>query len=90
MGAVKEERLAVRMTAGQKRTIERAAELLGRNVSEFSVEVLTEKAGEVLADRSHFGVDQATWDDFLARLDEPARPVKELVELFRRPTVFEE
>ena len=90
MVAVKEERLAVRMTAGQKRTIERAAEVLGRNVSEFSVEVLTERAGEVLADRRLFGVDQATWEAFLAELDAPARPLKELVELLRRPTVFEE
>lgn len=90
MVALKEERLAVRMTAGQKRAIERAAQVLGRNVTEFSVEVLTEKAEEVLADRRLFGVDQATWDSFLAQLDAPARPVKELVELLHRPTVFEE
>lgn len=90
MVAVKEERLAVRMTAVQKRTIERAAEVLGRNVSEFSVEVLTERAGEVLADRRLYGVDQTTWDAFVAQLDAPARPVTELVELLRRPTVFEE
>jgi uncharacterized protein (DUF1778 family) len=78
------------MTAGQKRAIERAAEIMGRNVTEFSVEVLTEKAGEVLADRRLFGVDEATWDSFLAQHDAPARPVAELVELLRRPTVFEE
>jgi uncharacterized protein (DUF1778 family) len=88
--AVQDERLAVRMTAGQKRAFERAAEVMGRNVTKFSVEVLTEKAGEVLADRRLFGVDEARWDSFLAQLDAPARPVAELVELLRRPTVFEE
>lgn len=74
----------------RRRTIERAAELLGRKVSEFSVEVLTEKAGEVLADRRIFAVDEAQWQAFLTQLDEPARPVKELVELLQRPAVFEE
>jgi uncharacterized protein (DUF1778 family) len=90
MAAVKEDRLAVRMSARQKRTIERAAESSGRTLTEFTVEALTERAEEVLAQRALFGVDGKQWDEFVRLLDEPARPVPELVELLQRPTVFEE
>lgn len=87
---MKEDRLAVRLTAAQKRAIERAAEASGRNVTEFSVAVLVERAEELLADRRDFEVDRAGWDAFLAELSEPAKPVRELVDLLRRPSVFEE
>ncbi|GAB3579040.1 hypothetical protein GCM10027406_16310 [Leifsonia lichenia] len=90
MTIIKQERLAVRVTAQQKQTIERAAEVMGRNVTEFSVDALTERAEEVLADRSAFGVSPQAWAEFSARLDEPARPVAELVELLKRPSVFDE
>lgn len=89
MTIIKQERLAVRVTAQQKQTIERAAEVMGRNVTEFSVEALTERAEEVLADRAAFGVSQEAWDAFSAQLDAPARPVAELVELLKRPSVFD-
>lgn len=88
--ATKSMRLAVRMTSEQKRSIERAAEALGRNVTDFSVQVLTERAEEVLADRRVFSVDAVQWDQFLRQLDEPAPPVQELVDLMKRPSVFEE
>ena len=48
VAATKGERLAVCLTARQKQTIEQAAAVLGRNVTEFSVQVLTERAEEVL------------------------------------------
>jgi uncharacterized protein (DUF1778 family) len=88
--AVKEDRLAFRMTADQKRVIKRAAELTGRDVTEFSVQVLTERAEEVLAEQRVFGADARQWSAFVGLLDEPARPVAELVELLQRPSVFEE
>jgi uncharacterized protein (DUF1778 family) len=35
-------------------------------------------------------VSEEAWDEFMARLDAPARPVSELVALMRRPSVFDE
>lgn len=90
MTAMKEQRLAVRVTARQKQTIERAAAVLGRNVTEFSVQALTERAEKVLTDLRLFAVSQEAWDEFMARLDEPARPLAELVALLQRPSVFDE
>lgn len=89
MAAVKGDRLAVRLTAAQKLVIERAAQVSGRSVTDFSVQVLTERAEEVLADRPVFELDEANWNAFVRRLDEPARPVEALVALLRRESVFE-
>lgn len=88
--AVKDERLAVRVTARQKQTIERAAAVLGRNVTEFSTQALTERAEEVLSDQRVFEVSHEAWDQFMEQLEAPARPVAELVALLRRPSVFDE
>lgn len=90
MTAMKDERLAVRMTARQRQIIERAAAVTGRNITEFSVQALTERAEEVLTDQRLLGVSQDVWDEFVTRLDEPARPVAELVALMQRPSVFDE
>ncbi len=87
---MKEERLAVRVTARQKRDIERAAALLGRNVTEFSVQTLTERAEEILGDQHVFDVSADVWNDFQAQLDAPVRPAAELVDLLRRHSVFDE
>ena len=86
---IKQDRLAVRVTTRQKQTIERAAEVLGRNVTEFSVETLTSRAEEVLAGQSVFDVSPQEWSAFVSALDEPPRPVVEIVELLRRPAVFD-
>jgi uncharacterized protein (DUF1778 family) len=88
--AVKSGRLAVRVTPRQKDTIERAAALLGRNVTDFSVQALTERAEEVLTDRRLFSVPESTWDAFVAQLDAPVQSVPEVVALLRRPTVFDQ
>jgi uncharacterized protein (DUF1778 family) len=87
---VKSGRLAVRVTARQKDTIERAAALLGRNVTDFSVQALTERAEEVLTDRRLFSVPANAWEAFVAQLDTPVRPVPEVGALLRRPTVFDQ
>ncbi len=69
--APKGERLAVRMTTRQKHDIEWAEEVLGRNVTEFSVQALTERASEVLTDRHVFGVSQTQWGQFVGQLEQP-------------------
>ncbi|GIG22077.1 hypothetical protein Cch01nite_28010 [Cellulomonas chitinilytica] len=88
--APKDERIALRVTRHQKRTIDRAAEVLGRNTTDFSVQVLTERAEEVLSDRRTFAVGEAAWEQFVAALDAPARPVPALVELLQHKSVFDE
>lgn len=54
------------------------------------MQALIERAEEVLTDQRLFAVSQEAWDEFMARLDEPARPLAELVALLQRPSVFDE
>ena len=46
-----------------------------RLVTEFSVQVLTERAEDVLAEQRVFGANARQWSAFVGLLDEPARPV---------------
>lgn len=58
---IKNERIALRMTAEQKSRIERASKAQGFNLTEFSVQTLVQRAEEVLADQSVFHVSEEQW-----------------------------
>jgi len=47
------------------------------------------EARRVLADRTHFELDQPEWDQFKELLDRPAQVPPGLRELFSKPSVFE-
>lgn len=86
--ATKGERIALRVTPHQKETIEAAAALLGRSVTDFAVQVAVERADEVLADRRTFHVPDGRWAEFERLLDAPVRPGTGLADLFSKPSVF--
>lgn len=86
--SVKDKRLELRVSGEQKELIEQAAALEGRSVTDFSTQVLTEHAHEVIRRNHQLTMDAEAFDAFLAVLDEPARPIPGLVDLFRRPSVF--
>jgi uncharacterized protein (DUF1778 family) len=86
---IKAERIALRVTAAQKRNVEAAAHALGRTLTEFTVEAVTERAEEVLAEQRIFDVPADVHEAFLAALDAPTRPAPALIDLVRRPTVFD-
>jgi len=65
--------------------LRQAAELLGESLSEFLVESGRERAERLLADRTRFVLDAASWDSFCAALDRPAQVKPALRELFERP-----
>ena len=88
--ATKDERLALRMTATQKATIERAFDALGRTVTDFSVSALIERAEEILADQRVFFVPVDRWAEIEALMNEPVTPSPGLVDLFSKPSVFVE
>jgi len=85
----RDQRLAVRLTAWQKDTIERAAALAGGSVTEFSLRALIDRAEDVLAGQGVFVIDQAAWDEFVALLDQPPAPNAGLIDLLDNPTVFD-
>lgn len=88
MPSLKNDRLELRLTADQKRTIEQAATISGRSVTDFSVPLLLDGASEVIRQDRELRVSAEAWEAFNEVLDRPARSVAGLAELLRRPSVF--
>ena len=90
MAAVKDSRIAVRLSSEQDALIRRAAEVEGTNITEFTVAATTNHAVDVLADRRVFAIDDAAWSEFLAVLDRPVSYKPRLERLFAEPSAFAE
>ena len=86
--AIKDERIALRLTRPQKSLIERAAQVRGSALSEFTVMAAVDKAEQVLADQTDLVLDEAGWQAFCAALDHPARVLPGLRDLMAQPSVF--
>src|SRR2546426_12455227 len=61
----------LRATRRQRARIDRAAEALGKNRSDFMLEAACREAGSVLPDRRFFLLDEKTYRRFTAALDNP-------------------
>lgn len=81
----KDARLNLRLRERDDALIRRAADHLGVTVSDFLTASALERAHEILADQHDVVLDDETWTQFTALLDEPPRPDPRLVELFARP-----
>lgn len=88
--SVKSERIDIRTTQAVKRTLQQAAGLTHKTVSEFLLDSALTQAAEVLSDRRLFILDDAQWEAFLAALDEPTTaPMPRLERLFKEPSILE-
>lgn len=86
--ALKNERIELRLTAEQKRTIEQAATISGRSVTDFSVPLLLEEAREIIREDRELHMSQDAWEAFNEILNRPAQSLAGLADLLRRPSVF--
>lgn len=85
MTALKESRIAMRLTREQDDLIRLAAEAEGTTVTDFAVTSAYTHAQAVLADRRVFTLDAATWNEFVARLDAPPVHKPKLEKLMSQP-----
>lgn len=85
----RDHRIALRVTARQKATIEQAASVAGGSLTDFAVHAMLDRAQEVLADKPFFDVDPATWDEFIRLLDAPVTPVPAMTDLLTRHTILD-
>lgn len=60
-----------------------------RSLTAFVVDAAVMEADRVLADRAQFALGQDAWEEFAEALEQPARSIPALSELFARPNVFE-
>jgi uncharacterized protein (DUF1778 family) len=64
--------------------IDRAAQLTGKNRTDFVLEAARRAAEDALLDRTVFSVDRKAYAEFLERLDAPPRPTERLRRTMQR------
>lgn len=69
----KSERVDLRMTPAAKRTLQRAAAVNDKTLTEFVIDSSLSAAFETLADRRVFQLDEVQWAAFMAALDMPPK-----------------
>jgi uncharacterized protein (DUF1778 family) len=84
------EKLDLRLSKSDKRTLQAAAMAARKSVSEFVLETALSEAEARLADRTVFTLDEKHWNAFIAALDAPPRRLPRLERLFREPSVFDD
>ena len=77
------ERVDLRMTPSAKRTLQRAAAVSNKTVSEFLLDSSLTAAFDTLADRRVFQLDEVQWSAFMAALDMPPRDNPHLRKLLK-------
>jgi uncharacterized protein (DUF1778 family) len=88
--ALKQAKVQLRLSAEQKATISRAAQLRQTTLSNFLLENAYSAAQQVLADEAHFALPTEKWQAFCAALDAPPRDIPALRKLLTEPGVFDE
>ena len=84
----KSERIDIRTTPAAKETLQRAAAIAHKNVSEFLLDAGLSAAAEALADRRVFTLDEVKWQEFQKALDRPVRKKPRLAKLLSEPGVL--
>jgi uncharacterized protein (DUF1778 family) len=87
---VKEERLYIRVDAEQNAKLAAAAQRSHTDTGQFVLQASLDAANAVLDDGCAIRMNPEAFDEFTRRLDEPARIIPELRELFNRPSTFHE
>ncbi|HEV8680993.1 MAG TPA: DUF1778 domain-containing protein [Stellaceae bacterium] len=82
LNEAKSERVDLRMTPTAKRTLQLAAAVANKTVSEFLLDSSLSAAFDTLADRRVFQLDEVRWAAFLNALDTPPQQNPRLRELF--------
>jgi uncharacterized protein (DUF1778 family) len=82
------ERVDLRMTSGAKRTLQKAAALRNKTLTEFLLDTGLTAAHEALADRRVFQLDEKRWDAFAEALAAPPGDNPGLRKLLARKPVW--
>ena len=80
----KDDVIQIRASVETKAVLNRAASLRGQKLSEFMLDSARRRAEETFLDQRTFFLDPKAHEKFLAALDLPAKPSKELRGLMRR------
>lgn len=87
--AARREALNIRIKPQVRELIDRAAELAGKNRTDFVLDAARRAAEDTLLDRRVFTVSPKVYRQFLARLDGPPKPNKRLLKSMQTPAPWE-
>ena len=79
----------LRATSARRALIDQAAALLGKSRTEFVLEAASEKAQQVLLDRTLFGVTAERFNRFKALVDAPLENARAVARLLKRRAPWE-
>lgn len=80
---LRDENINLRVSRSQKALIDRAANALGRNRSDFMLDAACQEAESVLLDRRYFVLSDAEFKQFTSLLDKPPASNPRLERLLR-------
>lgn len=83
------ENINLRVSRRQKTLIDSAADALGRNRSDFMLDVVCREAESVLLDQCYFNLGEEEFRRFKAMLDNPPADNPRLAELLKRKPSWE-
>lgn len=83
------ERVDLRMTPAAKRTLQQAAAVLDKTLTEFLLDSGLNAAFDTLADRKVFQLDEQQWDEFMTALSRPPKDNPGLRKLLARKPAWE-
>ena len=87
--ASQREALNLRIKPQVRELIDRAAELAGKNRTDFVLDAARRAAEDTLLDRTVFTVSPKAYRQFLTRLDAPPKPNKRLLETMQTRAPWE-
>ncbi len=88
-GAARREALNIRIKPHVRELIDRAAELAGKNRTDFVLDAARRAAEDTLLDRTVFTFGPKAYRQFLARLDAPPSPNKRLLKSMQTRALWE-
>jgi len=71
----------IRVQEQQRDLIDNAASILGKNRSDFVLEVACREAEKVICDKTFFALNEEKYQNFLAMLDSPPKANEEIRKL---------
>jgi uncharacterized protein (DUF1778 family) len=83
------ENINLRVSRRQKLLIDSAADVLGRNRSDFMLDVACREAESVLLDRRYFNIGEEEFQRFSAMLDNPPATNPKLARLLKKKPLWE-
>jgi uncharacterized protein (DUF1778 family) len=89
-GRLRAENINLRVTRSQKALIDRAAEVQGRNRSDFMLDAACREAESVLLDQRYFHLDEEAFQRFIDLLDAPPEDNPGLARLLKRKAPWDE